>query len=108
LNSVAFHCLAAFCAALPARVLVTELAGHLKKAAQVQLQKHWLWPWCWLQVLAIYTAAAAAAAFNATADAIDKILDINIKAALLLVQAAAPHMKRGGRIILISSVTAYQ
>eukprot|EP00882_Tetradesmus_deserticola_P004558 GHRQ01004805.1.p1 GENE.GHRQ01004805.1~~GHRQ01004805.1.p1 ORF type:complete len:172 (+),score=96.63 GHRQ01004805.1:897-1412(+) len=41
-------------------------------------------------------------------DAIDKILDINIKAALLLVQAAAPHMKRGGRIILISSVTAYQ
>uniref|UniRef100_A0A383W927 Dehydrogenase/reductase SDR family member 4 n=1 Tax=Tetradesmus obliquus TaxID=3088 RepID=A0A383W927_TETOB len=42
------------------------------------------------------------------ADAIDKILDINIKAALLLVQAAAPHMKRGGRIILISSVTAYQ
>lgn len=41
-------------------------------------------------------------------DAIDKILDINIKAALLLVQAAAKHMKRGGRIILISSVTAYQ
>lgn len=41
-------------------------------------------------------------------DAIDKILDINIKAALLLVQAAAKHMRRGGRIVLISSVTAYQ
>lgn len=42
------------------------------------------------------------------ADAIDKILDINIKAALLLVQEAVPHMKRGGRIVLISSVTAFQ
>eukprot|EP00775_Hariotina_reticulata_P012268 gene12268-12406_t len=41
-------------------------------------------------------------------DAIDKILDINIKAALLLVQAAAKHMRRGGRIVLISSITAYQ
>jgi dehydrogenase/reductase SDR family protein 4 len=41
-------------------------------------------------------------------DAIDKILDINIKAALLLVQAAVPHMKRGGKIVLISSVTAFQ
>lgn len=42
------------------------------------------------------------------ADAIDKILDINIKAALLLVQAAAPHMRLGGRIVLISSVTAFE
>lgn len=41
-------------------------------------------------------------------DAIDKILDINIKAALLLVQEAVKHMKRGGRIVLISSVTAFQ
>jgi dehydrogenase/reductase SDR family protein 4 len=41
-------------------------------------------------------------------DAIDKILDINVKAALLLVQEALPHMKRGGRIVLISSVTAFQ
>lgn len=39
--------------------------------------------------------------------AIDKILDINIKAALLLVQEAVPHMGRGGRIVLISSVTAF-
>jgi NAD(P)-dependent dehydrogenase (short-subunit alcohol dehydrogenase family) len=41
------------------------------------------------------------------ADAIDKIWDINVKAALLLVQAAAPHMRRGGRVVFISSVTAY-
>lgn len=41
-------------------------------------------------------------------DAIDKILDINIKAALLLVQAASPHLQRGGRIVLISSVTAFE
>jgi len=45
---------------------------------------------------------------SAPSDAIDKILDINIKAALLLVQQAVPHMKRGGRIVLISSVTAFQ
>lgn len=50
----------------------------------------------------------AAALVDTPADAIDKILDINIKAALLLVQAAVPHMKRGGKIVLISSVTAYQ
>lgn len=50
----------------------------------------------------------AGALVDTPPDAIDKILDINIKAALLLVQAAIPHMKRGGKIVLISSVTAYQ
>mmetsp|Transcript_15885 Transcript_15885/g.34282 ORF Transcript_15885/g.34282 Transcript_15885/m.34282 type:complete len:254 (-) Transcript_15885:363-1124(-) len=40
-------------------------------------------------------------------EAIDKILDINIKAAVLLVQAALPHMRAGGAIVLISSVTAF-
>lgn len=40
-------------------------------------------------------------------DAIDKILDINVKAALALVQAAAPHMRSGGSVVLVSSVTAY-
>ena len=41
-------------------------------------------------------------------DSIDKILSINIKAALLLVQAAVPHMREGGSIVLISSVTGYK
>jgi dehydrogenase/reductase SDR family protein 4 len=41
-------------------------------------------------------------------DSIDKILNINIKAALLLVQAAVPHMTQGGTIVLISSVTGYK
>ena len=41
-------------------------------------------------------------------DALDKIMDINVKAALALVQEAAPHMRRGGRVVLISSVTAYK
>jgi NAD(P)-dependent dehydrogenase (short-subunit alcohol dehydrogenase family) len=40
-------------------------------------------------------------------EAIDKVLDINVKAALLLVAAAARHMRRGGRIVLVSSYVAY-
>lgn len=40
-------------------------------------------------------------------DAVDKILDINVKAALALVQLAAPHMGRGGSIVLVSSISAY-
>ncbi|KAI8475439.1 MAG: hypothetical protein J3K34DRAFT_404955 [Monoraphidium minutum] len=39
--------------------------------------------------------------------AVDKILDINVKAALGLVQVAAPHMRSGGSVVVISSVTAY-
>jgi hypothetical protein len=34
--------------------------------------------------------------------------DINVKAALLLVQAAGPHLKRGSRVVFISSVTAFE
>jgi dehydrogenase/reductase SDR family protein 4 len=41
-------------------------------------------------------------------EAVDKILDINVKAALGLVQEAAPHMQRGGAVVLVSSVTAYK
>lgn len=40
-------------------------------------------------------------------DAADKILDINVKAALALVSAAAPHLKRGSSVVIVSSVTAY-
>lgn len=40
-------------------------------------------------------------------DSIDKILDVNIKAAVLLVQEALPHMSPGSSVVLISSVTAY-
>lgn len=42
-------------------------------------------------------------------DVIDKILDINIKAAVLLVQEALPHLlqRPGASIVLVSSVTAF-
>lgn len=39
--------------------------------------------------------------------AIDKILDVNIKAALLLTSAAVPHMPRGSCVLFVSSVVAY-
>ena len=42
------------------------------------------------------------------ADAIDKVLDINVKAAVLLVKEAYPHMRAGGAIVFISSVTAFR
>lgn len=40
-------------------------------------------------------------------DAITKIFDINVKSAIVLVQAARKHMSRGGSIVFVSSVTAY-
>ncbi|KIY99416.1 dehydrogenase/reductase SDR familymember 4 [Monoraphidium neglectum] len=40
-------------------------------------------------------------------EAMDKILDINVKAALALLQAVAPHMPSGGSVVMVSSVTAY-
>lgn len=39
--------------------------------------------------------------------AIDKLLDINIKSAILLAQFAVPHMKRGGSIVFVSSQSAF-
>ena len=42
------------------------------------------------------------------ADAIDKIFDINVKSAALLVKEALPHMSRGGAIVFISSITAFK
>lgn len=39
--------------------------------------------------------------------AIDKTLEINIKAAIMLVKATAPHLKRGASVVLISSYTAF-
>ncbi|KAH9311819.1 hypothetical protein KI387_026854, partial [Taxus chinensis] len=56
------------------------------------------------------------AAVNPTLDSIleipepvlDKIWEINVKATVLLVQDAAPHMSRGSSIIIISSIAAYQ
>ncbi|KAJ9534969.1 hypothetical protein QJQ45_029633 [Haematococcus lacustris] len=51
---------------------------------------------------------AAAPITETTEDAIDKILNINLKSAVLLVQYALPHMKTPGAAIVInSSVTAY-
>jgi NAD(P)-dependent dehydrogenase (short-subunit alcohol dehydrogenase family) len=39
--------------------------------------------------------------------AIEKILDINVKSAVLLAKEAAPHLPRGGSIVFVSSYTAF-
>lgn len=44
---------------------------------------------------------------DTTPDAIDKILDINVKSAVLLVKEAYPHMGKGSSIVFISSVMAF-
>ena len=36
-------------------------------------------------------------------EVIDKIFDVNVKAAIRLVQEAAPHLKAGSSIVFISS-----
>lgn len=45
---------------------------------------------------------------DATEEAIDKVLDVNVKAAILLAKEALPHMRSGSSIIFISSITAFQ
>jgi len=49
----------------------------------------------------------AAPISETTPASIDKILNINIKSAVLLVQEAVPHMQPGSSIVFISSITAY-
>lgn len=39
--------------------------------------------------------------------AIDKTLEINVKAAIMLVKETAPHLKRGASVVFISSYTAF-
>jgi dehydrogenase/reductase SDR family member 4 len=39
--------------------------------------------------------------------ALDKLLDINIKSAVLLAQVAVPHMRPGSSIVFVSSYTAF-
>ncbi|KAJ7946359.1 Tropinone reductase-like [Quillaja saponaria] len=40
--------------------------------------------------------------------AIDKLWEVNVKAAILLLKDAAPHLQKGSAVVLISSVSAYQ
>ncbi|KAH0678835.1 hypothetical protein KY284_019920 [Solanum tuberosum] len=55
------------------------------------------------------------AAVNPSVDAIletkasvlDKLWDINVKAAILLLQDAAPYLKKGSSVVLISSISGY-
>ncbi|KAL2524098.1 Short-chain dehydrogenase/reductase SDRA [Abeliophyllum distichum] len=39
---------------------------------------------------------------------LDKLWEINVKASILLLQEAGPHLKKGSSVVLISSITAYQ
>ncbi|KAG5561303.1 hypothetical protein RHGRI_004363 [Rhododendron griersonianum] len=39
---------------------------------------------------------------------LDKLWEINVKAAILLLQDATPHLQKGSSVIFISSITAYQ
>ncbi|GAB2224705.1 hypothetical protein Droror1_Dr00005473 [Drosera rotundifolia] len=39
--------------------------------------------------------------------ALDKLWEINVKAAILLIQDAAPHLKNGSSVILVSSIAGY-
>ncbi len=38
----------------------------------------------------------------------DKILEVNLRGAFLLCQAAVPHMDSGGRIVIMSSIAGYR
>ncbi|XP_042508870.1 tropinone reductase-like 3 isoform X2 [Macadamia integrifolia] len=40
--------------------------------------------------------------------ALDKLWEINVKAAILILKDAAPHMQKGSSVVLISSIAGYQ
>lgn len=56
------------------------------------------------------------AAANPTIDSIleskegvlDKLWDINVKTAILILQEVAPHLKKGSSVVLVSSISGYQ
>lgn len=56
------------------------------------------------------------AAANPTTDSIletqesvlDKLWEVNVKTSILLLQVAAPHLKKGSSVVFISSIAAYQ
>ncbi|KAL6544709.1 hypothetical protein OROMI_023571 [Orobanche minor] len=39
---------------------------------------------------------------------LDKLWEINVKASVLLLQAAAPHLQKGSSVVFVSSIAAYQ
>ncbi|KAM6601964.1 hypothetical protein CsatA_021573 [Cannabis sativa] len=39
---------------------------------------------------------------------LDKLWEVNVKASILVLQDAAPHMTKGSSVVLISSITAFQ
>ncbi|KAG9455113.1 hypothetical protein H6P81_008017 [Aristolochia fimbriata] len=45
---------------------------------------------------------------NTKESVLDKLWEINIKTSILLLQAAAPHLRKGSSVIFISSIAGYQ
>lgn len=60
----------------------------------------------------IVSNAAANPSVNAILDTqesvLDKLWEINVKASILLLKDAVPHMKKGSAVVFISSIGAYQ
>lgn len=77
---------------------------HLKKFVQLAIDSYG-------KIDALVSNAAVNPASGPLLDipesAIDKTLEINIKAAIMLVKEVAPHLKRGASIVFISSYTAF-
>ncbi|CAH9082253.1 unnamed protein product [Cuscuta europaea] len=44
---------------------------------------------------------------NTKESILDKLWEINVKASILLLQEAAPHLKKGSSVVFISSITGY-
>ena len=62
------------------------------------------WPSCAATPIA---AALPGPILDMPEQAIDKILEINVKSAILLCQEVRPHLQRGAAILFISSYTAF-
>ncbi|XP_059636592.1 tropinone reductase-like 3 [Cornus florida] len=53
-------------------------------------------------------SVAAASILETKESVLDKLWEINVKASILLLKDAAPHLQKGSSVVFISSIAAYQ
>lgn len=98
-----FFLVSSFCSARFQRLALSclQLIDHLTPPSRCSQ--------CWFDLFSNAAVNPSATPILETSeDAIDRILDINIKAAVLLTAEAAKHMNDNGSVVFVTSITAFK